>query len=149
MRKLHLVLFQLDITILVTLGSLPRCSVDDLSMLFTTTPVLHRVLTVNASRRDSVIMAILLGSILTGLVFYHVKTDELILHALSFASMVIVIGVRTMQLIKSRTLPGSAARRQIWGIVRFGAGNLTQLLGNLLPTNSRVMLYSIWDSTSG
>ncbi|KAB8071617.1 ceramidase [Aspergillus leporis] len=99
-----------------------KCSVDDLSMLFTTTPVLHRVLTVNASRRDSVIMAILLGSILTGLVFYHVKTDELILHALSFASMVIVIGVRTMQLIKSRTLPGSAARRQIWGIVRFGAG---------------------------
>ncbi|KAF7585710.1 hypothetical protein BBP40_010247 [Aspergillus hancockii] len=94
---------------------------DDLSMLFTTTPVLHRVLTANANRRDSRLMAILLGSALTGLVVYHVKADELILHFLSFAGMVIVIGIRTMQLIKTRTLPNSAARRQIWGIVRFGA----------------------------
>ncbi|KAB8276956.1 ceramidase [Aspergillus minisclerotigenes] len=94
---------------------------DDLSMLFTTTPVLHQVLTVNASRRYSVMMAILLWSSLMILVVYHVRTDELLLHSLSFAGMVIVIGIRTMQLISDRTLADSPARKQIWGMVRFGA----------------------------
>ncbi|KAE8164844.1 ceramidase [Aspergillus tamarii] len=94
---------------------------DDVSMLFTTTPVLHQVLTVNASRRHSVIMAILLWTSLIILVVYHMRTDELLLHSLSFAAMVIVIGIRTMQLINARTLAGSAARKQIWGMVRFGA----------------------------
>lgn len=103
-------------------------SVDDVSMLFTTTPVLHQVLTVNASRRHSVIMAILLWTSLIILVVYHVRTDELLLHSLSFAAMVIVIGIRTMQLINARTLAGSAARKQIWGMVRFGAGTLHSLL---------------------
>ncbi|QMW44542.1 hypothetical protein G4B11_007962 [Aspergillus flavus] len=94
---------------------------DDLSMLFTTTPVLHQVLTVNASRRYSVMMAVLLWSFLMILVVYHVRTDELLLHSLSFAGMVIGIGIRTMQLINARTLAGSPARKQIWGMVRFGA----------------------------
>ncbi|KAE8376683.1 ceramidase [Aspergillus bertholletiae] len=94
---------------------------DDLSMLFTTTPVLHQVVTVNATRRNSVLVAILLWSSLMALVVYHVKTDELLLHSLGFAGMVIVIGIRTMQLINTRTLVGSAARKQIWGAVRFGA----------------------------
>ncbi|KNG87618.1 alkaline phytoceramidase [Aspergillus nomiae NRRL 13137] len=94
---------------------------DDLSMLFTTTPVLHQVLTVNATRRNSLMIAILLWSSLLSLVVYHVRTDELLLHSLSFAAMVIVIGIRTMQLINAQTLPGSAARKQIWGMVRFGA----------------------------
>ncbi|KAE8423340.1 ceramidase [Aspergillus pseudocaelatus] len=94
---------------------------DDLSMLFTTTPVLHQVLTVDTSRRHSIMLAILLWSSLMILVVYHVRTDELLLHSLSFAAMVTVIGIRTMQLINARTLAGSAARKQIWGMVRFGA----------------------------
>ncbi|PYH99062.1 hypothetical protein BO71DRAFT_425468 [Aspergillus ellipticus CBS 707.79] len=69
---------------------------DDLSMLFTTTPVLHRVLTVNASRTHSTILAILLASGLTGLIAVHVATDELIMHATAFAVSVTVIGIRTM-----------------------------------------------------
>ncbi|KAB8209839.1 alkaline ceramidase family protein [Aspergillus parasiticus] len=94
---------------------------DDLSMLFTTTPVLHQVLTVNVSRRQSVMVAVLLWSSLMSLVVYHVRTDDLLLHSLSFAGMVIGIGIRTMQLINARTLAGSPARKQIWGMVRFGA----------------------------
>ncbi|KAJ5584607.1 alkaline ceramidase family protein [Penicillium hispanicum] len=94
---------------------------DDLSMLFATTPVLHRVLTATASRRDSVVMAVVLGSSLTALIVYHLKTDELILHQLSFAGMVLTIAFRTTQLIKTRTEEGSVARSQIWGMVRFGA----------------------------
>ncbi|KAJ5092281.1 alkaline ceramidase family protein [Penicillium alfredii] len=94
---------------------------DDLSMLFATTPVLHRVLTVNASHRKSMSMALLLGSALFGLVIYHVVTDELILHSVSFVGMVTVIGVRTMQLIRTQTPADSVSRKQVWGIVRFGA----------------------------
>ncbi|KAB8237531.1 ceramidase [Aspergillus alliaceus] len=94
---------------------------DDLSMHFATTPVLHRVLTVNATRRDTIAMAILLGSSLLGLVVYHVKMDELILHSVYFGATIVVIGIRTMQLINTQTRAGSAARGQIWGIVRFGA----------------------------
>ena len=94
---------------------------DDVSMLFATTPVLHRVLTVNMTRRNSITMAILLNSILAALIAYHLVTDELILHHLSFAVMVITIGIRTMQLIHTRTETGSLARSQLWGMVRFGA----------------------------
>ncbi|KAH8430653.1 ceramidase [Aspergillus melleus] len=94
---------------------------DDLSMLFATTPVLHRVLTARSNRQDSVRLAILLGSVLAALVVYHVATDELILHSVAFGVMVTVIGIRTMQLVKSRTEANSAERRKVWGIVRFGA----------------------------
>lgn len=56
------------------------------------------------------------------MITFHVITDELLLHSASFVCMVAVIGVRTIQLVKSRTAPGSATRKKIWGIVRFGAG---------------------------
>lgn len=96
-------------------------------MQLTTTPVLHRVLTVNSSQRTSTAIAILLGVLLVSFATFHVITDELILHSASFVISVTVIGIRTMQLIKLRTEPGSAARRQIWGIVKFGAGRFIYL----------------------
>ncbi|PLB43362.1 alkaline ceramidase family protein [Aspergillus steynii IBT 23096] len=94
---------------------------DDLSMLFATTPVLHRVITVHSSHRDSVRMAVFLGTLLSALVVYHVLTDELIFHSVSFGVMVVIIGLRTMQLIGARTKAGSESRRKVWGVVRFGA----------------------------
>ncbi|KAA8650984.1 ceramidase [Aspergillus tanneri] len=94
---------------------------DDLSMLFATTPVLHRVLTVNSRRRDSFIAGLVLYPALTGIVIYHVSTDELILHAIFFVGSVAIIGIRTMQLVKLRTPENSAIRQQVWGMVRFGA----------------------------
>lgn len=99
-------------------------SVDDLSMMFTTTPVLHRVMTASASPGVTLIVGIVLGSTLLALVIYHLKTDELLLHSLFFVGSVTVIGVFTMRLINARTRAGSEARRQIWGMVRFGAGNI-------------------------
>lgn len=94
-------------------------------MLLTTTPVLHRVMTVNTSRRTSTLLAILLTASLLGLVTLHVLTDELILHSITFVVSVTIIGLRTMQLITTRTPKDSLARRQIWGMVRFGAGKTT------------------------
>lgn len=91
-------------------------------MQLTTTPVLHRVLTVNSSQRTSTVVAILLGILLVAFAAFHAITDELILHSASFVISVTIIGIRTMQLIKLRKEPGSTARRQIWGIVKFGAG---------------------------
>ncbi|RAL10184.1 ceramidase [Aspergillus homomorphus CBS 101889] len=94
---------------------------DDLSMLLTTTPLLHRVLTVNADPRGSSLVAMALGSALVALAAVHVATDELILHAVSFVVSVTVIGVRTMQLLARRTVVGSAERRALWRMVVFGA----------------------------
>ncbi|KAJ5184837.1 alkaline phytoceramidase, partial [Penicillium cf. griseofulvum] len=94
---------------------------DDLSMHFTTTPVLHRVLTANSNRRESIVIAMVLSSILLVLITFHMITNELIVHSVSFVGTVTIIGVRTIGLVRSRTLPDSAARRQVWGMVRFGA----------------------------
>ncbi|KAL4900695.1 hypothetical protein BDW74DRAFT_182529 [Aspergillus multicolor] len=98
-----------------------KCSVDDLSTHFATTLVLHRVLTANSTRRNSIVTAVLLESLLFFLVAYHVVTDELLLHSASSVAAITLIGVYIMRLVNARTLPDSAARRQIWGMVRFGA----------------------------
>lgn len=94
---------------------------DDLSMLFTTTPLVHRVLTVNADRRSSFVTGLFVYSALSLLVFYHVTTDELILHASFFVGSIAIIGIRTMQLLKQRTAENSTTRRQLWGMIAFGA----------------------------
>ncbi|KAJ5786763.1 uncharacterized protein N7503_011975 [Penicillium pulvis] len=94
---------------------------DDLSMLFTTTPLVHRVLTVNADRKGSFVTGLCVYLALALVVIYHVRTDELILHASFFVGSIAVIGIRTMQLLKRRTAENSAARRQLWGMVVFGA----------------------------
>lgn len=49
-------------------------------------------------------------------------TDELVLHSVSFVGTVTFIGVYTIRLFNSRTLPDSPARRQTWGMARFGMG---------------------------
>ncbi|KAJ5165919.1 hypothetical protein N7492_006215 [Penicillium capsulatum] len=94
---------------------------DDLSMLFTTTPILHQVLTVNASRHDSVLIGCALYLALAVFLVYHTITDELLVHVLFFVGSIAVIGIRTFQLVQLRTPKHSAIRRQIWGMVRFGA----------------------------
>ncbi|KGO39277.1 Ceramidase [Penicillium expansum] len=91
-------------------------------MLFTTTPLLHRVLTVNANRKDSFVAGAVIYIALSLLIIYHVTTDELIVHASFFVSSITIIGIRTIQLLKQRTAENSTARRQFWGMVVFGAG---------------------------
>ncbi|RAH87241.1 hypothetical protein BO86DRAFT_394049 [Aspergillus japonicus CBS 114.51] len=94
---------------------------DDLFMLLTTSPLLHRVLTVNTSAQTASRVALALGAALLGLAAVHIATDELVLHSVSFVDSVTVIGVRTMQLIQQRTVRGSVARTELWRLVRFGA----------------------------
>jgi dihydroceramidase len=95
--------------------------VDDLAMHFATTPVLHRVLTANSTRRTSIISAWILACALAALLTFHMVTDELVLHSVCFGVMVTVIGARTMQLVGQRTEPASEARRRILGVVGFAA----------------------------
>lgn len=90
-------------------------------MHLTTIPVLHRVLTVDASRGQSIKTAFGLAVGLSVFVVYHVLTDELLIHSTLFVVSVAIIGWRTAQLINVRTRADSIARRRIWGIVRFGA----------------------------
>ncbi|KAJ5469926.1 hypothetical protein N7530_007283 [Penicillium desertorum] len=65
----------------------------------------------------------------TQMITFHVITDELVLHSVSFVGAVTLIGVHTIRLVNSRTLPGSVTRRQIWGIqfsiLGIGFGYLT------------------------
>lgn len=51
----------------------------------------------------------------------HVKTDEVILHSVVFVVSVTAIGVRTMQLINTKTETASGKETDT-GIVRFGGG---------------------------
>lgn len=114
-------------------------------MHFTTTPVLHRVLTVNANRSESLKMAVLLGTGLGILIVYHVVTDELLMHSISFVGSVAVIGFRTAQLVNARTKVDSVARRQIWGIVRFGAGSFAaNSIDFVLFTDSTGSHFQCW-----
>ncbi|KAJ5991864.1 hypothetical protein N7451_007588 [Penicillium sp. IBT 35674x] len=94
---------------------------DDLSMLFTTTPLVHRVLTVDADRRSSFVTGLFVYLALALLVAYHVTTDELVLHASFFVGSIALIGIRTIQLLKQRTAENSTIRRQLWGMIVFGA----------------------------
>lgn len=94
---------------------------DDLSMLFTTTPVLHRILTVNSTPENSRHIAIILAVALFSLITYHVIADELILHSAFFICQLLYTGLETFKLINIRTDKGSVFRSRIWGIVRFGA----------------------------
>ncbi|PKY04679.1 alkaline phytoceramidase [Aspergillus campestris IBT 28561] len=93
---------------------------DDVSMHFATTPVLHRVLTTNSNRRDFIITTLVLVSTLLLLILFHIITDELVLHSVLFVGTVTFIGVYTIRLINSRTLPDSPAWRQTWGMAWFG-----------------------------
>jgi len=95
--------------------------VDDLSMHLSTIPILHRVLTIDATREQSIKMALGLAIGLGVFVAYHVITDELFIHSSLFVVSVAIIGWRTAKLINIRTRNNSAVRRRIWGMVRFGA----------------------------
>lgn len=116
-------------------------------MLFPTTALLYRLLTVNLNRRRAVVIAIILASVLMMLVIYHVRTNEFIIHGLFFAFSVTVIGIRTMRLINSRTLADSPARRHCWGMTNFGACNFTLSL-DCLPANQKQVIFylgfSLW-----
>ncbi|KAL3487391.1 alkaline ceramidase family protein [Aspergillus germanicus] len=116
---------------------------DDLAMHFATTPVLHRVLTVNSTRQTSIISAWILACALAALLTFHMVTDKLILHSVCFGVMVTVIGARTMQLVKQRTEPGSEARRRIWGVWACKAlQNARSILG--LPLGFVLELHGWW-----
>lgn len=80
---------------------------------------------VNLYRRNSNITAIVLGSALALVVAYHMVTDEILLHSMTFVASVFVIGFRTIQLIHDWFPAISVARKQIWGMVRFGAGKIS------------------------
>ncbi|PYI23931.1 alkaline ceramidase family protein [Aspergillus violaceofuscus CBS 115571] len=113
---------------------------DDLSMLLTTTPLLHRVLTVNTSAQTASRVALALGAALLGLAAVHVATNELVLHSVSFVGSVTVIGVRTMQLIQQRTVRGSVARTELWRLVRFGAADMLMAAGVVIFNVG----YAVW-----
>ncbi|KAJ9296498.1 hypothetical protein DTO271G3_5196 [Paecilomyces variotii] len=92
---------------------------DELSMHLTTAPLLHRVLTFGKSQRyTNVLGAIMSVAWLIGFII-HATMDEFLLHAVSFAVSVYIIGIKTSRLLSER-VKNPVYRAKAQGMARFG-----------------------------
>jgi Ceramidase len=101
----------------------PAPQADDLSMLFTTGIVLHRVLTTSTSGPYTALIGISITAFLVVLSYVHCVTDELIMHNVTFGTMIAIIGSKTMRLLRKVETP--LIRKKVSGLARAGAGGFT------------------------
>lgn len=88
-------------------------------MHLTTAPLLHRVLTFGKSQRyANVLGAIMSVAWLVGFII-HATMDEFLLHAVSFAVSVYIIGIKTSRLLSER-VRNPVYRAKAQGMARFG-----------------------------
>ncbi|KAJ3547833.1 hypothetical protein NM208_g1314 [Fusarium decemcellulare] len=94
-------------------------SVDELSMHLLTTPLLYRLLTFKASPWHTKLTGVVLLSLFTIVMVTHIVMDEFILHAITFASGVLFIAHRTLNII-SNHVPDPHIRRSLRNISILG-----------------------------
>jgi dihydroceramidase len=92
-------------------------------MLFTTGIVLHRVLTTSTSGPYTALIGISITAFLVVLSYVHCATDELIMHNVTFGTMIAIIGSKTMRLLRKVETP--FIRKKVSGLARAGAGGFT------------------------
>lgn len=99
---------------------------DDLSMLFATATVMHRVFTFDRPKKDAVVYGLALAAFLVLFSIYHCLTDEIVGHAILFGAMILIVGFKTRMTINQRiTSPvlRSQIRKLVWvGTASFGLG---------------------------
>lgn len=99
---------------------------DDLSMLFATATVMHRVYTFDKPLKDAVVWGLGLAGFLFAFSVYHCMTDEIVMHAILFGVMILAVGIKTRATINARiTSPilRSQIRKLVWvGTGSFGLG---------------------------
>jgi Ceramidase len=89
-------------------------------MLFTTGVVLHRILTTSSRSSYTTLVGVCLTIFLVLLSYVHCAIDELILHAMTFGTMIAVIGLKTMGMLSK--IENTVVRRKVGRLARGGAG---------------------------
>lgn len=89
-------------------------------MLFNTGIVLHRIFTFSSNTSWTLILSAALTLSLAGVSWYHVTTNEILIHTVTFALMINVIGLKTRALVHDR-IPNRSVRRRVRRLARGGA----------------------------
>lgn len=89
-------------------------------MLLAVATVLHRITTFNATLSTTVIHGLILSTLLGAFSFWHCYTDELHMHSLVFAILIIIVGTRTRSLIHAR-ISDAKIRKQVTKLATVGA----------------------------
>ncbi|OCL10506.1 alkaline ceramidase family protein [Glonium stellatum] len=92
---------------------------DDLSMLLATSLVLHRIFTFDASPTYRGNFAFGLLATLIPVSIYHCVKDEVVVHVVVFGAMIIAVGIKTREVIRSR-IKERSHRRRVRDLERFG-----------------------------
>ncbi|CZT10101.1 related to YPC1-Alkaline Ceramidase [Rhynchosporium agropyri] len=99
---------------------------DDLSMLVAVASVVHRVYTFDKSLKTTVISGTVFTVVMTAFSIWHCITDELIMHNVIFAFMIVAVGQKTRSIISSRVENPAVAKEvrklATWGGVIFVSG---------------------------
>jgi dihydroceramidase len=99
---------------------------DDLSMFLAVGALLHQLQTFNkspAARRT--ITLIILGTLIPVSV-YHCWADEIYVHQITFASMVLLCGRKIRQLVREQ-IPSAEQRNRLLNLANAGLGKFAPL----------------------
>ncbi|PVH85176.1 alkaline phytoceramidase [Cadophora sp. DSE1049] len=118
---------------------------DDLSMLVAVATVVHRVFTYDKSLTRTAITGTVIAGVMTAFSAWHCITDELIMHSVLFAVMIVIVGMKTRAIISVRVEDPAVAkevrRLAIWGgvifISGFGIWNIDNAICSSLTTWKR------------
>ncbi|KAM6532773.1 hypothetical protein FALCPG4_005824 [Fusarium falciforme] len=92
---------------------------DELSMHLLTTPLVYRLLSFKASPRRTMLIGMVLLSLFTLVMVTHVALDEFVLHAVTFASGVLIVANRALKIISQHVFD-SQTRQSLRNISLFG-----------------------------
>lgn len=95
---------------------------DDLSMLFATATVLHRVYTFDKTPKETIIWGGALAAFLVAFSVYHCWADEVVFHGLIFAVMIIIVGTKTRAII-AKTVTDPFVMAEVRKLVWYGTGS--------------------------
>ncbi|KAF2495802.1 alkaline phytoceramidase [Lophium mytilinum] len=95
---------------------------DDTSMLVATGFVLNRAFTFDVAPTSRRNRSLGLLAILTAVTIYHCVADEILVHVVTFGIMIVLVGIRTKQLVHTR-ITDLDEKKRVKKLVNFGAAN--------------------------
>ncbi|KAI6711330.1 hypothetical protein JHW43_006160 [Diplocarpon mali] len=94
---------------------------DDLSMLVAVATVYHRVSTFDKSLSTTVISGFVITAVIAAFSVWHCVTDEITMHSVLFAIMIILVGGKTRSIITAR-VEDPAVAKEVKNLAAWGAG---------------------------
>ncbi|KAH6714718.1 ceramidase [Leptodontidium sp. MPI-SDFR-AT-0119] len=118
---------------------------DDLSMLVAVATVVHRVFTFDKPLSTTVITGAAIVGTMTVFSAWHCITDEITMHSVLFAAMIVIVGLKTRSIISMRVKDLIVAKEvrklATWGgvifISGFGIWNIDNAICSSLTTWKR------------